>query len=201
VVETAEEIGLVTKRPLQSDDSGPWRNDLQPSSQFLRGGFAALLIAAAIAVAMEAQAPAATGGGSTPAPLPRVYAAPTNLKVLPKDMTGEQVEQLMEQWQAALGVHCSSCHTEDRENLDAAGRPLLKFADDSKGEKRVARLMYEMTEEINQKYIAKIDSSGVPVNCGTCHHGRLVPDPFQAPSDRQVQGPPPAAEAAPPSQQ
>ena len=106
------------------------------------------------------------------------FPAPANLKVLPKDLTGQQVHDLMKQWKAALGMGCNACHKEDRENLDADGRPLLKFADDSTPEKATARLMYTMTQEINQKYIAKIDDSGAPVTCGTCHRGHLEPKPF-----------------------
>lgn len=152
---------------------------MKSSFQSLGSGFVVLAVVTAIAGATVAQSPPAASDAALPSA--RVYPPPTNLKVLPKDLTGEQVNQLMEQWQAALGVHCSSCHTEDRENLDSSGRPILKFADDTKAEKNVARLMYAMTDEINVKFIAKIDSSGVPVTCGTCHHGRLGPDPFVAP--------------------
>jgi len=38
--------------------------------------------------------------------------------------------------------------------------------------------MYTMTEEINQKFIAKVDGLGVPVTCGTCHRGHAGPEPF-----------------------
>jgi len=38
-----------------------------------------------------------------------------------------------------------------------------------------------MVEEINANYISKIDSSGEPVTCGTCHRGHLGPEPFAAP--------------------
>ena len=54
-----------------------------------------------------------------------------------------------------------------------------------------------MTEEINQKYIAKIDGSGVPVNCGTCHRGHMGPEPFPGSSVPALQDP----AAAPPSSQ
>jgi len=36
--------------------------------------------------------------------------------------------------------------------------------------------MYTMTEDINQRYIARIDGSGMPVTCGTCHHGHVGPN-------------------------
>lgn len=124
------------------------------------------------------------------------YAAPTNLKVLPSALSGEQVHELMEQWQAALGTQCNSCHAEDHGDIGPDGRPLLKFADDSKPMKKVARTMYLMTKEINSGYLAKIDSSGVPVTCGTCHRGHLGPEPFSAAPDGGLRA---AKSAAPPA--
>ena len=101
-----------------------------------------------------------------PAPPPeaRGYPAPTNLKVLPKELTGQQVHAIMEQWSAALGAHCNACHAEERGSVGPNGRPRLNFADDSK-EMKVARrrAMYTMTEKINTKTLAKIDSSGRPL--------------------------------------
>jgi mono/diheme cytochrome c family protein len=119
----------------------------------------ALLIAAACFVDVAAQAPQtqATIVTSQPGSFP----APTNLKVLPKDLTGQQVHDMMEQWKVGLGMSCSACHAEDKKRVNQNGGPLLDFPNDSKPEKTTARLMYTMTEEINQKYIAKIGSSGV----------------------------------------
>ncbi len=156
-----------------------------------------LLTAAVFAIATVAQAPQATPppAGS---PLPRVYPAPTNLKVLPKNLSGQQVHEIMDQWEGALGAHCNTCHTPDPNNIAPNGRPRLNFADDSKKEKATARLMFTMTEEINRNYIAKIDSSGAPVTCGTCHRGHLGPEPFVIPREdgpRPPQGPPPAGTA------
>jgi hypothetical protein len=55
--------------------------------------------------------------------------------------------------------------------------------------------MYTMTEKINVDYVAKIDSSGLPVTCGTCHRGHMGPETFAiAPN-----GPPPVPQAPPPS--
>lgn len=145
----------------------------------LSAGAAALLAAGACMNYPAAQAQQGSQDRAGNPPLEtRAFPNPTNLRVLPKDLTGQQVHDIMEQWKTALGMGCNACHKEDRENLDPDGRPLLKFADDSKPEKATARLMYTMTEEINEKYIAKIDSSGVPVTCGTCHRGHLGPEPF-----------------------
>jgi hypothetical protein len=38
-----------------------------------------------------------------------------------------------------------------------------------------------MVQDINVNYISKIDSSGEPVSCGTCHRGHLGPESFVAP--------------------
>lgn len=170
---------------------------------------AALLIAAFIAVTMTAQAPAGLApqgpqraAGSPPPPPPRTFPAPTNLKVLPKDLTGQRVHDIMKQWAGSLGVQCDSCHAKDSDDIGQDGHPHLNFADDSKPMKAVARTMYTMTEEINDKYVAKIESSGVPVTCGTCHRGRMGPEPFVIPNNDTP--PPPQssqpAEEAPLSQ-
>ena len=120
--------------------------------------------------------------------------APTNLQVLPKSMTGEQVHELMHKWEAALGAECSTCHAADPNNIGPNGKPRLKFADDSKPEKATARLMYKMVNEINGNYIDKVDNSGVPVSCGTCHRGHLDPPIFAPPKEDHDHGheaPPP----------
>jgi len=142
---------------------------------------AALLVAVVCFFAMGARVPQ-TG---TAAATPEVdsFPAPTNLKVLPTNLTGQQIHNMMDQWKTGLGMSCEACHAEDKENVGPDGRPLLNFASDVKPEKATARLMYTMTEEINQRYIAKIDGSGVPVTCGTCHHGHVGPEPFLIPSN------------------
>jgi len=92
----------------------------------------------------------------------------------------------MQQWSYSLGVRCDSCHVADADKLDPDGRPRLNFADDSKRMKGTARIMYTMTEEININHIAKVEGSGMPVTCGTCHRGQISPEPFaMQPADRQ----------------
>lgn len=139
---------------------------------------AALFMAGGIAAATAAQAPGTIESANSPSPEIKHYSVPTNLKVLPQDATGQQVHEIMEQWSAELGTHCDSCHAEDPNKNGPNGRSQLDFASDSKGMKSAARLMYTMTEKINSDFVAKIDSSGIPVTCGTCHRGRLGPDPF-----------------------
>ena len=115
-------------------------------------------------------------------------------------MTGQQVRDLMEHWAGDLGVHCDACHAADPNNLGPNGRPRLKFEDDSKPEKEMARIMYTMTEDAKKNYIAKVsdmDKMGSPVaplTCGTCHRGRLDPEAFAPPREegRGAQRQPPA---------
>ncbi len=154
-----------------------------------RSAAAILLAACGLASSGRAQAPR----GPAPVaekPASPTYPAPTNLKVLPKDSTGLEVQRAMERWQRSLGTHCDSCHAENAEAVGPDGKPLLNYASDAKPMKAVARAMVAMTEEINRTYLARIDTSGVPVTCGTCHRGHLGPEPFPAPP-AQLPAPPP----------
>jgi hypothetical protein len=160
---------------------------------------AAAALAAIFTLTSAAQNPPPAGGP----PPPRNWPAPTNLKVLPKNLTGQQVRDIMEKWEGSLGVHCNTCHTADPNNVGPNGRPRLNFADDSKQQKATARLMYTMTEGINRDYVMKIEGAETPVACGTCHRGHLDPEPFVIPEEdhngpRPPQGAPPAG-GAPPS--
>lgn len=152
---------------------------MKPSLLFRVPEVAALVATAVLIVATGAQAPqgppVATGSPLGQAP---AFPVPTNLKVLPRQMTGEQVHNLMELWSASVGAECNACHAEDREKIGPDGRPPLNFAADSKPMKAVARTMFTMTEEINTKYVAHIDNSGMPVTCGTCHRGHMEPEAF-----------------------
>lgn len=149
---------------------------------------AVLLCFAAFTTAQPPQPAHETPGAE---PQKRTYPAPTNLKVLPKQLTGRQVREIMEKWEASLGVHCDTCHTADPSNLAPNGKPRLNFADDSKPEKNTARLMYTMTEEIDQNYISKLDSMENPVTCGTCHRGSRKPLPFVIPEEGEQKAPAP----------
>ena len=124
----------------------------------------------------------------------RNYPPPTNLQVLPKDTTGKQVRDIMETWAGSLGVHCDFCHAPDPKNLAPNGRPRLNFADDSKDDKKIARLMYTMTTAVNENYISKAkeidtDAMGMTVTCGTCHRGHEMPEKFEIPPEEHRGGP------------
>jgi hypothetical protein len=178
---------------------------LKRTSPFL-SALVSAVAAAAFAVAavsqepQEQQQPAGNPSAHHHPPNP----TPTNLKVLPKDMTGDEVHELMHKWEAALGTECSTCHAADPKNIGPNGKPRLNYADDSKPEKNTARLMYKMVEEINKNYVSMVENSGVPVSCGTCHRGHLepplfVPPPHEHEHDHDHPAPNPGG-AKPPAQ-
>jgi hypothetical protein len=103
---------------------------------------------------------------------------PQNLKVLPKDLTGAEVREIMEGWADELGTDCSNCHVRNPNDIGPNGKPRFNFADDSKEEKRTARVMYTMLQSINGDFVSKVPNSGMPVTCGTCHRGHPSPPPF-----------------------
>lgn len=106
-----------------------------------------------------------------------------NLQVLPKDIPRDQLLATMRSFTRGLGVRCNYCHvvtaTEPKEELD--------FASDAKDEKRNARTMLRMTQEINRTWIARVDpeSAGqMRVSCWTCHRGKPEPEAPPAPEER-----------------
>lgn len=125
---------------------------------------------------------------STSAPA-QTYPAPTNLQVLPKDLTGAQVRDIMEGWENDLGVECSTCHVRNPNDLGPNGRPRFNYADDSKEEKKTARVMYTMVDTINANFVSKVPNSGIPVSCGTCHRGQLSPEPYKGADDQNPKAP------------
>jgi len=157
------------------------------------------LAAAALAVAVcpgpaPAQAPQTPPAGEHHI---HTFPPPTNLQVLPKDLTGEQVHHIMEGWADALGTHCTTCHAPDpNAPVMPNGHQRLDYSLDTKPEKKTARLMVTMVQDINNNYIGKIDNAGIKVSCGTCHRGHLSPPPFQ-PSGEHGPMPPPAGTPPP----
>jgi len=118
----------------------------------------------------------------------REFPAPTNLQVLPKNTTGRQVRDIMQTWAGSLGVRCGFCHAVDSKNIGPKGQPRLNYADDAKDDKKIARLMYTMTQHINEDYISRTteidtDAMGMTVTCGTCHRGHDMPQEFAIPKE------------------
>ena len=98
-----------------------------------------------------------------------------NLKVLPKNISHEDLGKTMDSWKNALGVKCNFCHAPFADTSNHH----LDFASDAKPEKTTARHMYLMAGKINKKYFKfNKDESGQliqTVTCVTCHRGNPRP--------------------------
>lgn len=132
-----------------------------------------------------------------PAVLAQGGPPPKNLQVLPKEMTRQQVQAVMMNFTAALGVRCEHCHMEDK-NAPApppagaapagapAGRgggPPLDFAADDKETKKIAREMLKMVQDINGRYLpltGRTTPGRDKVSCETCHHGLSKPQTLRS---------------------
>jgi hypothetical protein len=112
---------------------------------------------------------------------------PTNLKVLPKNISSKDLLATMHGFTGALGVHCTFCHEED----STTHHP--NFASDAKPEKTTARIMMRMTQNINGKYLAMLPKHDdmEKVSCGTCHRGSSTPKEFVPPPEEHGPPPPP----------
>ena len=114
---------------------------------------------------------------------PKPEAAPAqghfqNLKVLPKDISEEELRAMMNGFTRALGVRCEYCHVHE-------GKAFTRedFPKDDKVTKEKARQMIKMVRDINANYIANLthpQDPPVEVQCVTCHHGAPVPRTLQA---------------------
>lgn len=107
--------------------------------------------------------------------IPGKKQAPTwkNLQILPKDISKEKLDSVMDHFSISLGVKCNYCHTriENQSHMD--------FASDIKGEKKIARKMMLMSDSINTQYFTKDpnDHSHMQmVTCYTCHRGQEQPE-------------------------
>lgn len=98
---------------------------------------------------------------------------PKNLKVLPRDMSMDEIHDVMRVYSKSLGVRCGFCHV----SHEVEGqKPKFDFAADDKPEKEIARDMIKMVTAINKKYISKMDDHSLTqVTCVTCHNGRTKP--------------------------
>jgi hypothetical protein len=121
-----------------------------------------------------------------------------NVQVLPKTLTRQELIAIMRTFTRSLGVRCNHCHvvteTTPEEKLD--------FPSDAKEEKRVARVMIQMVQQINGPWLERVEeaegeheeataAAPVPfaqmrVGCWTCHRGKTEPELPPPP-------PPPAA--------
>jgi tetratricopeptide (TPR) repeat protein len=102
----------------------------------------------------------------------------TNLKVLPKDIKVRDLVTMMAGFTRALGVRCTYCHVgEESQPLEA-----YRFASDDKPAKRKARVMLQMVDDLNGRYLSTLEARHEPpvrVECVTCHRGTTEPRTLQ----------------------
>ena len=126
--------------------------------------------------------------------LPQQEERAKNLKVLPKNISHEELEKEMRSFNKALGVKCDFCHVRQTDNPKK-----LDFASDDKEEKETARDMLRMTMRINKKYFKSGKNEQgeqmMTVTCYTCHNGQK--EPASKPPASATPPPPPAPPATP----
>jgi hypothetical protein len=124
---------------------------------------ATLVISASTAGAQQPPAGGQRAGGPPPM---------TNLQILPKDSSREQVLTTMAAFTAALGVQCNYCHVQE----GRGGRN--DMAADEKPTKKAARAMMLLARDINTKLpeaVGKSADATTRVGCATCHRGIPIP--------------------------
>ena len=100
---------------------------------------------------------------------------PKNVKVLPGDITADQLHETMDGYKDALGVRCNFCH------VGEDGKPFSEFdfVSDQVPMKNITREMVGLTNSINTT-IKDVFKGGtevpVQVTCATCHRGAPVPE-------------------------
>jgi tetratricopeptide (TPR) repeat protein len=102
----------------------------------------------------------------------------TNLKALPPDIPQRELIDMMRGFTVALDVRCTHCHVGEE------GKPLTtyRFELDDKPAKRKAREMIRMMNDLNDKYLANLETRAEPavrVQCATCHRGVQTPRMLQ----------------------
>ncbi|HLR38500.1 MAG TPA: c-type cytochrome [Chitinophagaceae bacterium] len=102
---------------------------------------------------------------------------PNNLKVLPKDISHEQIMNIMKSFTVALDFECTDCHAKSKEDPSE-----IDWMSYDKKNKKVALKMMKMVKKINAKYFdVKGDfmenylRSKFAVTCQTCHGGSSDP--------------------------
>jgi hypothetical protein len=97
----------------------------------------------------------------------------TNLKILPKDMTYHQIDSVMDNFKAALGVKCDYCHVRRKDDPKK-----FDYASDEKEYKNVTRDMMRMSDRLNKKYFKSHEGNEAigAIQCMTCHRGQKKPE-------------------------
>jgi hypothetical protein len=148
----------------------------------------AVSLSAQLTLAQDAPAPVAQNARPSRGPRPN----PTNIKALPKNITGDDTIKIMHQYEGDLGVECEFCHARNPETKRN------DFPSDANPVKDKARLMIKMTDDLNANYLAQLTDPKPtsPITCGTCHRGMSHPEVF-VPKPPERGNRPPAAPAQP----
>lgn len=168
---------------------------MQRSFKWAVGAVGVLLFAATMSVQGQQQAPPAAPA----APAQGQAAGPaagrqggggrgfTNLAVLPANIPQPQLIQVMQGFEAALGVTCEHCHV-----YFGQGNAMNDTASDDKQAKKTARVMMLQARDFNAKLATDIGKPAADVTqvmCGTCHRGKAIPDYVQPPPPARGGGP------------
>jgi len=110
-----------------------------------------------------------------------------NLQVFPQDIPREQLIAAMKGFTRGLGVRCNHCHVVK----ETTPKEVLDFPADTKEEKRNARVMLRMVNDVNRKWIPLVDAEASPaeprVTCWTCHRGKPEPESPPKPPEPPAQ--------------
>jgi len=117
-----------------------------------------------------------------------------NLKILPKDISRNDLDSIMEGFTVGLGVRCGFCHARKKDTTLKG----LDFASDEKEEKGTAREMMQMVHTLNTTNFNWMKSTQPDtihtIICYTCHRGmkmptsaNLMPDIKKIEDERQKQ--------------
>jgi hypothetical protein len=94
-----------------------------------------------------------------------------NVQVLKGITAAQLVEKMDKEYSVAMSWNCTNCH-----RLAPQGN----FASDTSNDKRRARFMQQMTNDINTAQLPKLYPKDTPqVSCATCHRGYNEPAPAE----------------------
>ena len=98
-----------------------------------------------------------------------------NLKVLPKNISKDDLDSIMDDFTIALGVRCNFCHARKADTTKRG----LDFASDKKKQKHIARGMLRMVNTLNTVNFNYMHSTRPDtihtIICYTCHRGAKQP--------------------------
>jgi len=100
---------------------------------------------------------------------------PSNLEILPKDISAGELRDTMRGFSQSTGSRCSACHVGEVE----ADLSTYDFTLDDKEKKLKTREMVQLVRSINKQIAAAFPHAPEPpvqVTCATCHRGQAKPE-------------------------